>query len=180
MKKRKLWIVLTSLFLILSIVSVVIMSLSQKGNDLVTDAGMSTGLQNYSLAYDETTGTTYVGAYQNALVAYDKDNNELWRFETNGPVHEMKVDAAQGLLVVGCEDQNVYLLGLQDGSLKNTINVQRRIYGVDISSDGSKIAVASATNVNKSNILVYTMDGEQVSNIQFTSQVKSVAFTRCV
>ena len=177
MKKRKLWIVLTSLFLILSIVSVVIMSLSQKGNDLVTDAGMSTGLQNYSLAYDETTGTTYVGAYQNALVAYDKDNNELWRFETNGPVHEMKVDAAQGLLVVGCEDQNVYLLGLQDGSLKNTINVQRRIYGVDISSDGSKIAVASATNVNKSNILVYTMDGEQVSNIQFTSQVKSVAFT---
>ena len=111
--------------------------------------------RNYSLAYDETTGTTYVGAYQNALVAYDKDNNELWRFETNGPVHEMKVDAAQGLLVVGCEDQNVYLLGLQDGSLKNTINVQRRIYGVDISSDGSKIAVASATTVSYTHLDVY-------------------------
>ncbi len=143
----------------------------------VLSAPYSTEKQNFSLAIDEESDKFVVGSYNNELHVFDLEGNSIWDATANGPYRDLIIREDEGLLYAANEDNNVYIHDLNNGELINTINVQRRIYDIDITEDGSELLVSAGINTNKHNILIYSTDGEQLQNLQYQIRIQSVAYS---
>jgi len=69
----------------------------------------------------------------------------LWTFETDGNVQAVDLAADDGTIVVGADDDRVYVLS-EEGELLQKIRQQDKIASVAISADGSLIAVGTVDN----------------------------------
>lgn len=170
-------------WLVPSIIAVVIFTgclafnfFAQNSSKILADSNMVTGMQNFSVAYDSTKKITLVGAYTNVLTAFNEQGEKLWDFATKGPVREIKIDEKTRKAYIGCEDRNVYILDMEDGTQKGIINVQRRIYSIDISEDASMIAVSAGVSPIKHGLYVYDGSGKELWRKDIGSVSKKVAF----
>jgi ABC-type sugar transport system permease subunit len=177
MKIKKGWAVVAALLLVASIAVWVMVAQTASSSDLLKPSAVKTGLQNFSLGYDSQKGILLVGTYKNVLIAYDKSAKEIWRFEGKGPFHELKVDSKARKVYAGCEDNNVYILDLDSGSKQLSIDVERRIYSVDATSDGKTIAVSAGVNASKHNLMIYDDTGKQLANVKIGSTSMKTAFS---
>lgn len=177
MKIRKNWAIFTLIFAVLYIAIIYFSSLLSDTSDLLHPSVMQTGLQNYSLAYDQVRKITFAGTYKDKLMAFGEHNKKLWEFGTKGPVREMKVDADSGKLYVGCEDRNIYIIDIDSGKEIGRINVQRRVYSIDINQDGSLIAVTAGINAFKNNLILYDASGKEIFNQPLESISRKVVFS---
>ena len=83
-----------------------------------------------------------------------------------------------GKIWAGCVDNHVYMIDIETGALLGDINVQRRIYDIDVTRDGSKVLISAGVNTAKHNLMLYTAEGEQLYNQQFPARrSKGCAFT---
>jgi len=178
MKVNKIWLTIALISLILAGLSLVGFRVYNSRTEGIEDVGITTGGQNSCLAYDEETGIMYVGTHDNMLFAF-KGDKELFRVTAGGSFSELVIRREQDLLYCGNEDGNVYAYSLSDGELKKTITVNRRIVGLDISPDGTRVAVGANTGSSKANILVYsTEDGSEIYNNKATVTVAGVKYCK--
>ncbi|MEN6315093.1 MAG: ABC transporter permease subunit [Clostridiaceae bacterium] len=176
MKIRKSWATLLLIFVVLYTVIIFMSNSLSDTSDLLRPSAINTGLQNFSLAYDQIKKITFAGTYKNILIAYDENNEKLWEFGTKGPIREMKVDADNRKLYAGCEDRNIYIIDIDSGKEVGQINVQRRVYSIDINRDGSLIAVTAGINAFKNNLILYDASGNQIFNQALESISRKVVF----
>ncbi len=177
MKNSKLWSRLAVLFVIVSVASFILYFYSSRSTNILEELSIKTGLQNNCLAYDQDQDITLVGTYNNKLMAFDKDDQLLWETTAKGPFCQLIVNSKQRLVYAGNEDNYVYMVNLDSGEVVNSINVQRRIYGIDVTPDGSEIIVSAGVSTNKHNILIYSSGGEQIKNLQYKTRIQGVAYT---
>lgn len=141
----------------------------------IEDIGISTGLKNGTLAYDSENDILFIGTHDNVLAAFQGDE-ELWRVQASGAFSELYLDAETGKLYAANEDNHVYIYQSSDGALLQQIDVGRKVTGVDVNADRSLIAVVTRAGSNKSNLIVYSIEGEELENKSYTSPVTGVKF----
>ena len=176
-KLNRRWFFITIAFAVLSIASFLLFYYVGKSTDIVKETEINTSLQNNTLAYDEEKKITLVGTYNNKLIAYDKDNQLLWTMDAKGPFRQLIVNSDQRLVYAGNEDNFVYTIDLDTGKIIHSIDVERRIYDIDVTKDGKEILVSAGVNTAKHNILIYTSQGELVKNIPFKTQIKGLTYS---
>lgn len=176
MKVRFKYLV-TSIIVAVLYISIIVInsSISNKAN-LLSPQNITTSNQNFSIAYDNEKSFKLVGTYQNQLIAYDKGNNKVWQFSTKGPIRELKIDEKSRKVYVGSEDTNIYILDLDTGNNTKTIEVERRIYSIDINEDASLIAVSAGVSAMKHQLLIYDNNGKQLWRQEIGSTSRKVAF----
>lgn len=174
MNKKK-WIVLAVLSLILAITSFAGYMFFGKNVDYVSILPISTGEKNHCLAYDDMNDILYVGTHEGSIIAYN-EGKQLWRVDNSGVYSELVLSKNGDKLYAGNENNFLYVYDTDDGSTLLEIPVERRIIGLDINSDDSKIAVVTNTGTEKSNILVYSNTGEKISNIKGKFRLRGVEF----
>ena len=176
MRIYKTWSIITIFCLVLYIALIFLNSSASNTSDILKPYRAETGIQNFSLAYDSQEKILLVGTYQNKLIAFDEKGDRLWEFIGKGPFREMKVDSKKRRVYAGCEDRNVYILDLDKGTQAGVINVQRRIYSIDINKEASLIAVSAGISAIKHDLLLYDGNGNEVFKTAIGATSKKVVF----
>ena len=178
MKIKKAWAAVAVVLLLASIAVWFMNVQATSISDILRPSNISTHLQNFSLGYDDQKGILLVGTYKNVMIAYDKSGKELWRFDGKGPFRELKVDSKARKVYAGCEDNFVYVLDLDSGAALLSIDVERRIYSVDATSDGAYIAVSAGVSAIKHSLLIYDATGQQLASVKIGSSSMKTSFSR--
>ena len=178
MKIRRTWVIITLIFAIVYVGIILFNNRVSSTSDLLQPSVMKTGLQNFSLAYDQDKKITFVGTYKNKLIAYDHKGTRLWEFATKGPVRDIKVNEKNRRLYVGCEDRNLYIIDIDRGKQTGLIKVQRRIYSIDINQDASLIAVSAGINALKHDLILYDANGKQIFSKAIGAVSEAVVFNK--
>ena len=142
----------------------------------IENSSITTGAQNSCLAYDDYSRTLIVGTHDNSIIAF-RDDQEIWRVQATGAFSEIEINHALDTVFAGNENNHIYEYSLEDGQLLNDIDAQRRIVALDVSNDGSKIAIATITGTSKANALVYADDGTELMNVPYKVKIGGIAFT---
>ena len=143
----------------------------QNNTEVVADTGLSTGGRNRCITVDEENNRIYVGTHDGTLKAFS-DGEELWSAQpVSGAYCKLILSAQKDKLFAANEGQQIYIYDAVSGALLQQISVGRNVVGMAIDSAETKIAVVTNTGRNKSNLLIYSMDGEELKNNQFASTV---------
>lgn len=176
MKIYKSWFITTVILILLFIFCILFNISASNTTDLIKSSNINTGVQNFTLAYDNAKKITIAGAYQNKVIAFDNNGAILWEFKTKGPAREIKVDEKNRKLFIGSEDRNVYILNIDNGKTENIIKVGRRIYSIDVNGDASLIAVSGGISAIKHDLLLYDSKGSEIFAKPIGATCKKVAF----
>ena len=133
-KTKRIWKYAAVVFLIFTVISIFFYLRFSGSRDILRSEEISTGVQNRLLTYDETREILFMGSYQNKLAAY-QNNKLIWEFEGNGPFCSLKICEENGSLYAANEDNHIYVLDLEDGSVEKDINFGKRMNDMDISRD---------------------------------------------
>ncbi len=171
------WAVAAILLFMSSMTSWFLYAQSASVSDLLKPSAIRTGLQNFSLGHDSEKDILLMGTYKNVLIAYDRNEKELWRFEGKGPFRALKVDSVARRVYAGNEDNNLYILNLDTGEKISSIDVERRIYNADVSADGTLIAISAGVSSNKHNLMLYDASGKQLASVKIGSTAKAIAIS---
>ena len=175
-KRRTLCLIVALLLLALTAAaSALSVSLGSRSR-ILSESGIKTGQQNNTVAFDDARNLVFMGAYTNQVTAF-REVDPVWTFQTNGSVVRLIARPELGRLWIGCVDNHVYMIDIETGALLGDINVQRRIYDIDVTRDGALVLVSAGVNTAKHNLMLYTAEGEQRYNQQFRTQIKGCAFT---
>lgn len=139
---------------------------------LVSDTGITTGGRSRAITADEETNTLYVATHDGTLQAF-KDDQVIWSAApASGPYCRLYLSKDRTRLFAANEGQKVFVFNTSDGSTLLEIPVGRNVIDIAINADESRIAVATNTGRNKSNLLIYSSsDGEQIANNAFKNTV---------
>ena len=176
MNIRKRWMAVALFLLVASGAMWYVNHTATQTADILQPMPVQTGVQNFSIAHDAVADIVLVGAYQNVLKAYDKDRTLLWQFDGNGPFRDLVVHSDTRRVYAGNEDNFVYVLNLDDGTLIRKIDVERRIYAIDVLPDGSRIAVSAGVSANKHNFLLYDAEGTRLLSIPIGTVARAISF----
>ena len=179
--KKKLLLVLGIVFTVLFAAALALNMYMSGSSDLLGTTGITTGQQNNKIVYDGTNNVLYLGTRTGSLYAIDNATHETkWEFknEAASPITSIKFNSDSNTVYAGSDDTNVYVIDGATGSVKNTLEVRRRVVDLAVSSDEKLLAVTTKTN-NKSNVLVYDINdmSEPLHNTSFTYEMKYLAFT---
>ena len=114
-------------------------------------------LQNSQVYVDEELGITFLGTYQNVVLAFDENGNELWRNEISGAVSAMKYDVQQHWLMVGSQDRNIYIYQAGSGQLVNTLAADGKVSDMDYDQASGMLAVSSSVNASKNYLKIFNV-----------------------
>ena len=172
MKRQHLFLTIAGICLVLGILGLVLSARMEKTaspDNTVRRMELDTGGKNRSLAYDETEGMLFVGTHEGIVTAF-KDGQPIWQnSEAAGAHAELVLGPSGKKLYSGNEAQRVYVYSTVDGEMLLDINVQRLVVGIAVSPDESRIAIVTNTGQSKSNLLIYSSDGELLSNNAYKS-----------
>lgn len=169
MKKNRLWLILAVICLVLGIAAIFGSNYLSSGIQVVRGTNILSEGRNRSLAYDAEKEILYVGTHEGALTAYQGEE-VLWTAPAaNGAYCKLVLNAAGDKLYTANEGQHVLVYDTSDGSLLLDINTQRMIVGMAVNAEESRIAVVTNTGRSKSNLLVYSIEGEELYNTAYKS-----------
>lgn len=139
---------------------------------LVSDTSITTGGRNRAITADEETNTIYVATHDGTLHAF-QDDEVIWSAApASGPYCRLYLSKDKTRLFAANEGQKVFIFDTADGSMLLEIPVGRNVIDIAVNSDESRIAVATNTGRNKSNLLIYSAEnGEQIVNNAFKNTV---------
>lgn len=171
MKISRFWLFAALMCLLLGICAFWGSEYLEKNIEPISDTGIVTAGRNRCIAVDEESGKVYVGTQDGTLQAFT-GGEEVWSAEpVAGAYCELVLSENKEKIYAANEGQHVYVYDAKNGNLLLKIQVGRNVVGLAINSDESQIAVATNTGRNKSNLLVYSADGEELYNTQFKSTV---------
>lgn len=158
--------------LILAVASVFLGMYFKDQAALVSDTSITTGGRNRAITADEETNTIYVATHDGTLQAF-QDEEVIWSAApASGPYCRLYLSKDKTRLFAANEGQKVFIFDTADGSALLEIPVGRNVIDIAINSDESRIAVATNTGRNKSNLLIYSAEnGEQIVNNAFKNTV---------
>ena len=135
-------------------------------------------LQNSQVYVDEELGITFLGTYQNVVLAFDENGNELWRNEISGAVSAMKYDAQQHWLMVGSQDRNIYIYQAGSGQLVNTLAADGKVSDMDYDQASGLLAVSSSVNASKNYLKIFNVQtGEEILKTKLKNQTNGIRFS---
>ncbi len=175
MKIKKIWLLSAIICLVLGLGAIWGLSVIKEKTEGLEDLEVSTGKKNHSLAYDKEKDILYIGTHDKVLAAFEK-GEEIWRTEGTGSFDELVLRADADRLYAANEDGHVYVYQASDGTLLLDIDTRRKAVAVDVSEDLSKIAVITNTGSNKSSVLVYSAEGEELAGKNYTILVSGVQY----
>lgn len=178
MKITKIWKIMAIICFVLGIISFVGGSYIRGKTDSIEQVDISIGQRNQTIVYDDKNNILYLGAQGGLLAAY-KDEKLIWKVESvGGAINDIQIGAAGDKMYVGCENNHVYVYNIADGTQLLDIDTQRKVVGVSPNQDESRMAVITNTGSSKSNLMIYSADGEQLANIQYKSEVlRAIRYT---
>lgn len=177
MKIKKAWLISAIICLVLGFAAIGGLAAVKQKTEGLEELDISTGKKNHSLAYDREKDILYVGTHDKVLAAFEK-GEEIWQAEGNGSFDELVLSAEGDRLYAANEDGHVYVYQTSDGELLLDIDTRRKAVALDVTEDLSKIAVITNTGSNKSSLLVYSAEGEELSGRDYTILVSGVQYCK--
>lgn len=169
MKKNKLCLILAAVCVVLSVAMILGNAYLNHEVTVATKTEVVSSGRNRVLAYDEEADILYVGTQEGTLEAF-REGEKIWSAPTvSGAYSKIVLNETKDKLYAANEGQHIYVYDALDGSVLLDINTQRVVVGLAVNQDESKIAVVTNTGRNKSNLLVYSSDGEELYNTSFAS-----------
>ena len=169
MKKNRLWLILAVACLLLGIAAILVNNYIGELVDVVEEINIVSSGRNRALAYDEESDILYIGTQEGTLEAF-RGEEKLWSApQVSGAYSKIVLSKNKDKIFTGNEGQHIYVYSAADGSLLMDIPVERVVVGIALNEDESKIAVATNTGKNKSNLLVYSVNGEQLYSSAYAS-----------
>ena len=169
MKKNRMWLILAVVCLVLGIAAVLGNAYLTNEIQVVEKLNIVSSGRNRALAYDEEKDILYIGTQEGTLEAFHGED-KLWSAPVGvGAYSKIVFNEAKDKLYTSNEGQHIYVFDATNGALLLDIPVMRVVVGIAVNNDESKIAVATNTGKNKSNLLVYSADGEELYNKSFSS-----------
>lgn len=169
MKKNRLWLILAVACLLLGVAAILVNNYIGELVDVVEEINVVSSGRNRTLAYDEESDILYIGTQEGTLEAF-RGEEKLWSApQVSGAYSKIVLSKNKDKIFTGNEGQHIYVYSAADGSLLMDIPVERVVVGIALNEDESKIAVATNTGKNKSNLLVYSVNGEQLYSSAYAS-----------
>ena len=169
MKKNRLWLILAAACLLLGVAAILVNNYIGELVDVVEEINVVSSGRNRALAYDEESDILYIGTQEGTLEAF-RGEEKLWSApQVSGAYSKIVLSKNKDKIFTGNEGQHIYVYSAADGSLLMDIPVERVVVGIALNEDESKIAVATNTGKNKSNLLVYSVNGEQLYSSAYAS-----------
>lgn len=121
--------------------------------------------------------TTYLGAYSNAVQAYDSEGNLLWSNSTGGAIEAMVYDAERNRLVAGSQDRSIYIYDGTTGKEINHILLEGRVYDLDFDQKTNRLLVSQSISKSKHELLILDLaTGEELNCISQKSITRAAKF----
>lgn len=175
MKRRAVWYVVIAAAFLLTAACVGVKLVSEKRAEGMERVEAPTRDSNRSIVYDQERGILYTGGHNGTLAAY-RDGEKLWEAKAEGAHRKLVLGKNGEKLYAANEANRVYVYRTSDGQQLLSVNVQRRVVGLAVDEEESRIAVITNTGESKSNLIFYSPEGEELSNIPYTTQLKGIEF----
>lgn len=145
--------------------------------DIFHPEEFGSSLQNSQVLVDEDLGITVLGTYQNAVMAFDKDENKLWQHDIAGAVTALAYDKEKGHVIAASQDSNVYIYDIVSGEVVSTYKQANRIYDLDYDPETGRLLISIGYNKMKHIISVIDINtGEELHRISLKNTVNSLSF----
>ena len=175
---KKTMIVLSAVLMILLATAVAANLYAAGQTRIFWKTGYDDDIQNSRILVDEDLGITFLGAYNNAVRAYDGDGNSIWSAQISGAVESMAYDSERDWLIVGSQDRNIYIYEATGGANVNTYALKGRVYDMDYDQAGGRLLVSSGVSKTKHEILVLDIEtGEELNKISMKKVSRTAKFT---
>lgn len=168
-----------SIVLLLAVAAAVGANLYAAGQtNIFWQTGYGDNIQNSRILVDEEQSITFLGTYNNSVMALDGDGNSLWTAEISGAIEAMAYDSERDWLIVGAQDRNIYVYQAADGANVNTYALKGRVYDMDYDQAGGRLLVSSGVSKTKHELLVLDIQtGEELSKISMKKVSRTAKFT---
>ncbi|MCR4621813.1 MAG: ABC transporter permease subunit [Clostridiales bacterium] len=121
---------------------------------------------------------TYLGTYQNTILAFDKSGGDVWSYGISGAIGAMEYDTDRNWLIVGSQDRNIYIFDGTQGELLAKYPAQGKVYDLDYDPAAGQLLVSCSMNDSKH--FLSTMDietGETLLNVKIKQVARSARFS---
>ena len=177
-KMNRLALALSIVFMLALIGSIAANVYASGQTSLFSRVEYGSSLQNNQIYVDEELGITFLGTYQNVVLAFDNGGNELWRNEISGAVSMMTYDTAERWLMVGSQDRNIYVYEAGSGKLVNTFAAGGKVMDMDYDQATGRLAVTSSVNASKNALKVIDVhSGEELLNMKLKNIANAIRFS---
>ena len=177
-KINRLALALSIVFMLALIGSIAANVYASGQTSLFSRVEYGSSLQNNQIYVDEELGITFLGTYQNVVLAFVNGGNELWRNEISGAVSMMTYDTAERWLMVGSQDRNIYVYEAGSGKLVNTFAAGGKVMDMDYDQATGRLAVTSSVNASKNALKVIDVhSGEELLNMKLKNIANAIRFS---
>ena len=143
---------------LLLVASVALRMYSGTQTDIFRMVEYGKSLQNNRILVASDIDMTYLGTYQNTVLAFDESGEQKWSYAIGGSIGAMQYDDVRKQLIVGSQDRNVYIFDALDGDLAATYTVGGKVYDMDYDQEKGRLLVSA--NVSASKHTIYVLDIE--------------------
>ena len=171
-------LVLSFILLIALIGSIYANRYASGQTDIFTKVGYGASLQNSEILVNDELGITFLGTYQNTVLAFDSSENQIWQHEINGAISAMDFDTDKNWLIVGSQDRNIYVYEAATGTLVNTFSADGKVYDIDYDQASGGLLISAGVSASKHLIKVIDLNtGEEVLRESLKNTARSARFS---
>ncbi len=135
-------------------------------------------LQNNKILVAADLDMTFLGTYQNTVLAFDQGGQNVWSHEISGSIGAMAFDETRQWLIVGSQDRNVYIYAAATGDLIATYNLNGKVYDMDYDQAGSRLLVSANVSATKHTIYVLDIEtGEELMKVTLKQAARGCRFS---
>lgn len=174
-KKSKMWLGLAICFLIISCTTLFLQRYYTARSQGTETQELFPNDLNQSIVCDTEDNIIFVGGHNGSLAAFG-DDEIIWENDIGGAFRKLVLSSDRKILYAANEANRLYAFGTDNGNKLMEIDVKRVAAGVAVNSDGSRIAVITNTGSSKSNLLIYSDDGEELANIKYSKLLRGIEF----
>ncbi len=173
--KSKKWVGLAIFFLIISCLALFLQRYYIKWSQGTEIQEIFSDDLSQSIVCDTEDGIIFVGGHNGSLAAF-RDGEILWKNKISGAFRKLVLSSNREMLYAANEANHVYVYGTDSGDKHLDIDVKRLPVGVSVNSNESRITVITNTGSSKSNLLIYSDDGEELANIKYSKLLRGIEF----
>ena len=121
---------------------------------------------------------TYLGTYQNTILAFDKAGNDIWSYGISGAIGAMEFDEDRNRLIIGSQDRNVYIFDGTDGELLAKYPAPGKVYDLDYDRAAGQLLISSSMSDSKHFISAMDIEtGELILDVKIKQIARSARFS---
>lgn len=168
-----------SIILALALVAVIVATTFASGQtDIFKQVEYGKELHNSQVLDVPDTDMTYLGTYQNRVLAFNAKGEQVWSQDISGSVGAMAYDSEKDWVVVGSQDRNVYVYAGATGEVVNTYTLKGKVYDLDYYQPTGQLLVSAGVNASKHTIHVLDLaTGEEQLNVSLKNTARGARFS---